>query len=67
MLSCSPIDGYRLSAETLLPHFCPEHGDSIFLRKLGDPEMRTSSIDWAQPSMFLPEDGDIIQSPKRDV
>jgi hypothetical protein len=25
----------------------------------------TSSVDWAQLSTFLPEDGDRIQSPKR--
>jgi hypothetical protein len=31
------------------------------------PEIGTSSIDWAQLSRFLPEDGDRIQSPKRLV
>jgi hypothetical protein len=29
------------------------------------PEIETSSVDWAQLSRFLPEDGDRIQSPKR--
>jgi hypothetical protein len=31
------------------------------------PEIWTSSIDWAQLSKLLPEDGDRIQSPKRCV
>jgi hypothetical protein len=30
-------------------------------------EIGTSSIDWAQLSRLLPEDGDRIQSPKRLV
>jgi hypothetical protein len=29
------------------------------------PEIETSSLDWAQLSRLLPEDGDRIQSPKR--
>jgi hypothetical protein len=28
------------------------------------PEIEISSVDWAQPSRLLPEDGDRIQSPK---
>jgi hypothetical protein len=31
------------------------------------PEIGTSSIDWAQLSRLLPEDGDKTQSPKRFV
>jgi hypothetical protein len=29
------------------------------------PELETTSIDWAQMSRFLPEDGRRFQSPKR--
>jgi hypothetical protein len=30
-----------------------------------DTEIEISSVDWAQLSRLLPEDGDKIQSPKR--
>jgi hypothetical protein len=30
-----------------------------------NPEIESSSVDWAQLSRLLPEEGDRIQSPKR--
>jgi hypothetical protein len=32
-----------------------------------EPKIGISSIDWAQLSRFLPEDGDRIQSPKHCI
>lgn len=32
-----------------------------------NPEKRARSIDWAQPSWFIPEEGDGIRSPSRSV
>jgi hypothetical protein len=52
------------SSQTFRSYLHNQYGPGIYPKFRG-PEIETSSVDWAQLSRLLPEDGDRIQSPKR--